>query len=251
VHILNGDCLKNQLEDKFKEEFIVMRECLIDGNVQGDTLAEFFSNRAAFTAHYDGCTVSGYHQYAASEIKKINTIPLKSDIFCWFEDDLFCQANWWFVINLLIKNGHQSRIYLVRPNNGHRYSFATMTEHELVTAFDNKQLLLSWQLTLLERLWSLYQQKKCNAMLEIATKLSKELPFLLPAIVAHQHRTPDENGLGYPQRQLLAIMQELGTTEFGPVFQCFSEREGIYSFGDLQVKQMFDQLIKIKLVYGT
>jgi len=247
VHILNGDSLKNQLKGTVQAERIVMRECLIDGNIQGETLVTFYANRAAFTGQYEGCTVAGYYQYAAPEINKINALAPESEVYCWFEDDLFCQANLWFVLNLLIKNGHHSHIYLIRPNKANRYNFNKMTDDELNKAFDNKQLLLSSQLTLLAELWPLYQQNNVNDMLVIAKKLRIALPFLLPAIAAHECRAPDENGLGYPQRQLLAIMQELDTTEFGPVFQCFSEREGIYSFGDLQVKQMFEQLVKQKL----
>ena len=247
VHILNGDALKYQLKNTFDTEKVVMRECLIDGNRQGENLIKFYANRAEFTAQYEGCTVAGYYQYAAPEIDKINTIALGCEIYCWFEEDLFCQANLWFVLNLLIKNGHQSHIYLVRPNQANRYNFNQMSEHELNLAFENKQLLLSSQLILLEKLWPLYQQNNVNEMLVIAKKLSVALPFLLPAITAHQRRAPDESGLGYPQRQLLAIMKELNTNEFVAVFQCFSAREGIYSFGDLQVKQMLEQLIKQKI----
>lgn len=50
VHILNGDCLKFQLQDIIHAELIVTRECLIDGNVQGETLTDFYANRAEFTA---------------------------------------------------------------------------------------------------------------------------------------------------------------------------------------------------------
>ena len=243
VHILNGDCLKYQLKDIVKAEVIVMRECLIDGNVQGATLSEFYANRAAFTAQYQGCTFAGYYDIAAVEIDKIAHIAIGSQIICWFEDDLFCQINFWFVINLLMKNGHQNNIYLVRPSAGNEYSFANMTESELQLAYQNKQKLLSQPLVSLAKLWPLYQQNDVDTMLAVARELTDIYPFLLPAIKAHLRRTPDKNGLGYPERQLLAIAAELDSTEFSVIFQCFSAREGIYSFGDLQVKQMFDRVM--------
>ena len=243
VHILNGDCLKAQLRHVVKDEVIVMRECLIDGNVQGETLTEFYANRANFTAQYQGCTVAGYYEIAAAEIDKIANIEMGSQIICWFEDDLFCQVNFWFVINLLTKRGHTENINLVRPSQGNEYSFATMTESELQLAYQRMTKLLPQPLALLAKLWSLYQQNDANAMTAIAKQLSDEWPFLLPAINAHLRRTPDESGLGYPERQILAIATELGSTEFADIFQCFSAREGIYSFGDLQVKQMFDRVM--------
>ena len=72
VHILNGDCLKAQLRHVVKDEVIVMRECLIDGNVQGETLTEFYANRANFTAQYEACTVAGYYEMAATEIDNMS-----------------------------------------------------------------------------------------------------------------------------------------------------------------------------------
>ncbi len=243
VHILNGDCLKVQLQDIVKAEVIVMRECLIDGNVQGETLTEFYANRANFTAQYQGCTVAGYYEMAAAEIDKIANIEMGSQIICWFEDDLFCQVNFWFVINLLTKCGHAENIMLLRPSQGNEYSFATMTESALELAYQRMTKLLPQPLALLAKLWPLYQQNDANAMTAIARQLSDEWPFLLPAINAHLRRTPDESGLGYPERQILAIAAELNTKEFKVIFQCFSAREGIYSFGDLQVKQMFDRVM--------
>ena len=48
-HILNGDALKEQFPtDKIDGHLIVCRECLIDGNIQGDSLMEFWDNRAEF-----------------------------------------------------------------------------------------------------------------------------------------------------------------------------------------------------------
>jgi len=246
VHILNGDSLKYQLQAIINDELIVTRECLIDGNVQGETLTDFYANRAAFTAQYDDCTVAGYYEKSATEIDKIANIEVGRQIICWFEDDLFCQANFWFVINLLVKSGHQENIYLVRPSPGNEYSFASMAEYELTLALKEKQALFPQQLKLLAELWPLYQQNDGEKMVIIAQQLSTELPFLLSAIKAHQCRIPDESGLGYPERQLLAVVAELNSTEFSAVFKCFSAREGIYSFGDMQVKQMFERLIESK-----
>jgi len=248
VHILNGDSLKFQLHAVINDELIITRECLIDGNVQGETLIDFYANRAEFTAQYDDCTIAGYYAKSATEIDKMANIKVGREIICWFEDDLFCQANFWFVIHLLVKSGHQENIYLVRPSSGNEYSFASMAEDELSLALKEKQTLFPQQLKLLAELWPLYQQNDGEKMLAIARQLYDELPFLLPAMQAHQCRMPDESGLGYPERQLLAVMAELNSNEFSAVFKCFSAREGIYSFGDMQVKQMFERLIESKKV---
>ena len=68
--------------------------------------------------------------------------------------------------------------------------------------------------------------------------------FLKPAIKAQIDRAPDEQGLGRPERALIAIMKELNTKDFGAVFRLFCQREAIYSFGDLQVKKFIEDIQK-------
>ena len=243
VHILNGDSLKYQLQNLLTEDYIVARECMIDGNVQGESLSELYQNRAASIAQYDGFEAKDYYLKTVPEIEKIVAIASTCDVICWFEDDLFCQTNFWFVIHLLARYAKVANVHLVRPNKGNEYSFANMSEQALGTALDNRQQLTSEQINGLAKLWPLYQQNNCNEMVVVAAKLSMQLPFLLPAIEAQRQRAPDESGLGYPERQLVAIMNELNSTEFSTVFRTFSQQEQLYSFGDLQVKRMFEQLI--------
>lgn len=244
IHILNGDSLKNQLKGLVKEEVIVARECLIDGNVQGESLAKLYANRAKFIAEYDGFEIEDYYQKTVPEIEKIVALPPNCELFCWFEDDLFCQTNFWFVVHLLVTYTNVERFYLVRPNKGNEYSFAGMREKELMIAFENSQPIEGKQLALLAQLWPLYQRNEYQQMLMIAAELNEAMPFLISVIEAQQRRTPDQSGLGYPERRLLAIINELNSPEFSAVFRTFSAQEGIYSFGDMQVKRMFDQLNK-------
>jgi hypothetical protein len=43
-HILNGDALKGQFPSEIPGQLIVARECLVDGDVSGESLSEFFRN---------------------------------------------------------------------------------------------------------------------------------------------------------------------------------------------------------------
>lgn len=242
VHILNGDALKSQVSDLLSDDIIIMRECLIDGNVQGDSLTAFYANRAKFIASYQNFSATQYYQVSVPQINKMNDIDLDSEIICWFEDDLFCQVNFWFVMNLLSKKAEYRKIYLVRPSKGNEYSFATMASYELKIALAKKKALTPQQFKLFSFLWPRYQRNDYQGMIEVAKQLQATLPFLLPAVMAHQRRAPDKSGWGYPERQLIAIMKELNTQDFTTVFQCFSAREAIYSFGDLQVQQMFERV---------
>jgi hypothetical protein len=97
-------------------ELIVARECLVDENIQGGNLSDLFGNRAEYLERYPQVSVGIYFEITVPEIAKITNIPQKLIVYCWFEDDLFCQVNFWFVLHLLAKNQQIYKIYLVRPN---------------------------------------------------------------------------------------------------------------------------------------
>ena len=135
-------------------------------------------NRADFIGQYPECSVEDYLLNTVPEFEKIIALPIDCEITCWFEDDLFCQVNFWFVIHLLVKKGHKNSIYLVRPNAGNEYSFANMTEAELKFACQNKLKLLAQPLVALAQLWPLYQQDDIASMRVIAKQLIEIYPFL-------------------------------------------------------------------------
>ena len=92
-------------------------------------------------------------------------------------------------------------------------------------------------------LWDAYRTNDLARLQHTATKLEKKYPFILDAVRAHIERLPSAEDPGRPMRTLKAIVEELGTEEFGSVFQEFCNREPIYGFGDLQVKRMLNDLI--------
>ena len=247
-HILNGDELKHQFPQSIDGEIIVARECLVDGNVEGNDFESLMSNRAKFIDQYPECTSEDYYLKTVPEFKKVIALSSTSEITCWFEDDLFCQVNFWYVLFLLSqkKIGGERRIYLARPNNGNEYSFGHMSQSELIVAFQNRTLIFAEHLAQLGKLWPNYQQNNHSELSQIADSLKGEFPFLLPAVDAHIARTPDESGLGYPERVLLEIIKAQTQPTFKTVFRAFYQKMPLYSFGDLQVKAMYDRLINAK-----
>jgi len=71
---------------------------------------------------------------------------------------------------------------------------------------------------------------------------SKAFKFLPEVCKAHIERFPEGNQMSRPQRVLMELIDQ-SNGNFAEVFSAFSEREGIYGFGDLQVKAMYDKLI--------
>jgi len=241
-HILNGDSLKAQLPEKIQGEIIVVRECLVDGNVKGSNLVELFHSRAQFISqHYEGFSEKDYYENTVPEFQKIQGIANGADINLWFEDDLFCQVNLWFIINLLSNLHQHNTIFLIRPKTHNQYGFGGLNESEFISVIESRFLLT--KLDELASLWELYQNNDTKKLLNTARKLENTYPFILPAVKAHLERIPTEGNLGRPSQSIIQIMNELETEEFEPVFREFNKRESIYGFGDLQVKNLFDEIM--------
>jgi len=243
-HILNGDSLKQQFPERIQGEVIVVRECLVDGNVKGNDLDELFASRAKFLSQSYGGTEQDYYDKAVPEFKKIQNITDDVDINLWFEEDLFCQVNFWFTINLLSKSEKNNSIYLIKPEKHNQYGFGGLDESQLVSIYENRLLLT--ELDRLADLWKLYQKNDLEQLLKTTKQLESKYPFILTAVKAHIERIPTEGSLGRPSQSLIQIMKELKTEEFGTVFREFNKRENIYGFGDLQVKRLIDLLNRVE-----
>lgn len=241
-HILNGDVLKEQFPKDIHGEIIIARECLVDGNVAGDSLKDLFQTRAEFISeNYPDVSIEDYYQGTVPEFLKIQSIPENVEINLWFEDDLFCQVNLWFVMYLLRQKNTPNSVFLVRPQKHSMYGFGGLDTQELELLFQNKKEVK--EIKAFSDLWTAYQSNE----LEVLTQLAEELtlyPFIANAVKAHIERNPFGQDGGRPIKVLKEIIDELGDDSFGSVFQEFNRRESIYGFGDLQVKRMFDRIVK-------
>ncbi len=247
-HILNGDSLKEQFPKTIQGKIIVAREALVDGNVEGESLEEFYETRATFiSSHYAGYSKEDYFEKTVSEFEKIQVTASEVDINLWFEDDLFCQVNFWFVVYLLTKNGQKNSVFLVRPKEHTQYGFGGLDESELISIYENRLSITQNQLDKIALLWEHYKNNDAEKLLQTAKELGKNYAFMLPAINAHFQRFPSETNkqrLDRPTASLIQIMKDLKSEEFALVFKEFSKRESVYGFGDLQVQRLFDAIKK-------
>ena len=188
---MNGDALQEMLPEVLEGERIVMRECLVDGDVSGTTLRELYANRARFiSTTYEGFTEPDYYVMTVPELEKIQRIRKGSTVNLWFEDDLFCQVNLWFVCHLLQQSGQAVELYLVRPATDLQYGFGGLDAKGLLVAYQNRQAVNAEQLAALAELWHLYQMRDHLGIMEIADGVSAELPFLLPVARAYIDALP-------------------------------------------------------------
>ncbi len=245
-HILNGDCLVEQLcQTSINQDFIVCRECLIDGNVAANNLTEFWKIRANFIAETYGASTEDYFTKSVNELEKLYLLPDNAEVCLWFENDLFCQTNMWFVLSLLAKHFNLKlyRIFPVIENKEDIWKgFGVADAAKLELAYSAKVPFKSTDLELGVNLWVAYQNGDFKKLQELSKENSTCFQFLEEVCQAHIDRFPSDKTLGRPDQVVKQIM-ETKSKEFSIVFEEFSKREGIYGFGDLQVKSIYERVI--------
>lgn len=242
-NILNGDALKDQFPvDQIKGEIIIMKECLVDGPINGNSLNEFLENRANFIQEVYGDSASKYRDEVIPEISKITSIE-EGEVNLWFEDDLFCQVNLWFICSLIYTKENIT-VNLVRPKGSLQYGFGGLSQAELIEVYNHRTRLTQINVNQLTWVWFTYQKNHVERLLKLSVQIGEEFPFIKEAIIAQIERESIDGEKGRPQQKILDIIQEKSTQDFRIVFQEFCRKEPIYGFGDLQFKRIFDSVIE-------
>ena len=240
VHVLNGDALaqKFPLEGKV----IIAREALIDGPVKAESFDEFWKLRATY---HEGEFPQGGSSYSVdvkNEFGKLLQLKSVSSINLWFEHDLFCQVNMWFTTYFLHKNNINSPLYRVMPPAMMEdvwSGFGKMGAIELLDCYKNRVKLTTDEIALGVDLWNAYSENQVNTLQELSSKFRAGFPLLNQAVHAHIQRLPLHGSR--PHERLKQILQS-GYQDFNEIFTEFSRTEGVYGFGDLQVKNMLAEL---------
>ena len=241
THILTGDCLAHTFRDsQIEGDVIVSRECLIEGDVNFQSLKDFWKARARFIKTSYGETEEKYFANVAAEYEKIFSLSSSDEIYLWFEYELFCQTNMWFVLYLLNKKS-LTEIYRVAPvfedEKDLWKGFGRMAKDDLRKCFDERVKFTKEDIQLGVNLWGAYKHGDL-AKLEILSNTKSEcFPYLKEVCTAEIERKSDKR----PQKTLRKITEK-GITDFNELFTLFAEEEGVYGFGDLQVKAMCENL---------
>lgn len=236
-HILNGDALKAQFpKDRIPGEIFVARECLVEGPVDAKTLDGLIELREQFISD----TYGGNYEKTADEINAVNSIT-EGEINLWFEEDLFCQVNLWFICSLLYLK--KVNVYLVIPYDSLKYGFGGLNQDQLVSTFHQRKKLTPVNVNQFALLWFAYRSNHIERLLKLGVQMYTDFPFVMNAISAHFDRLPKDEKPGLPEQIIRDILNEKSTQDFGVVFREFHERAPIFGFGDLQVKRIFDKVI--------
>lgn len=250
LHILNGDALMAQIKGSgISGKFIVFRECLIEGPVVPDTTSlVFWQQRAAYLEKTYGEPPLQYRATVVNPMEQLAGINKNMPVNLWFENDLFCQANLWFILKFMRQKNLANKVYRVFPQPPEQpedwKGFGKSSPAGLAILFKNKVAFTETGASAGANLWNAFVQKDFRQMQAVAEKAPPgfaHLPEVADAFRCLHPKTA--TGLSRPERRLRKILAS-GKTEFGDIFRAFNETEGIYGFGDASVKAMLEKAIK-------
>ncbi|REC48749.1 DUF1835 domain-containing protein [Candidatus Chryseobacterium massiliense] len=239
-NITNGDCLAEQLkETTISGEMIICREALVTGSLQAENLDVFWKIRSEFIAENYGDTKENYYRKVVSECNKIMQIPEDSEVHLWFEDDLFCQVNMWFCLTLIPKDKNINiyRIFPKASKENQWKGFSDSDRFDLEKTLTSRVLFKQKDLELGQNLWEAYQSNRQNKLKQLSEIQSDCFRFLPELITAYQNINPEV---------FIQNLIQNGITDFSEVFEKFRDELGIFGFGDLQVKLIYDKVFQEK-----
>lgn len=244
-NILNGDSLAYSFPDaKLEGDIIVVREGLIDGDLSGNNLQDFWRSRAKFL----GVTEAEYQGQVVKEFEKILNAPDDSEFNLWFEYDLFCQVNMWFVISLINSLPIKKKVFAVYTSHLDKTSkqfwngFGPANSDELKICYSSRVSLSETDLRLGQNLWKAYKNGDLEELIGLSKNQSSAFPYLQEVVNAHVDRFPKDGTKGRPERVIEDITKNI-STDFHKVFKEFWNRESIYGFGDTQLKSLYDKVM--------
>lgn len=171
VHILNGDCLQDTLQ---AENALIVREMFVEGPIKADSWELLFNKRADYLEKTYSIPVDEYQKKSVSEFKKMQQIANHTEVYLWFDYDLFCFVNLLFILQLLIKN-KTLKLFLIRPLRKRSFriwnGFGQHTKADLLLAYSQKSSLQTRDINELSQLWNKLGKK-------YVLKHHRHIPFL-------------------------------------------------------------------------
>lgn len=232
-HVLPGDAqVETFKETKATGEIIVCREALIEGDLKAESLEDFWQVREDyFSRHYPDSEIS-YAENVKSEFEKLLNVSSDDEVNLWFEHELFCQSNLWFCLSLLSETDAQ--VYRVAPivenENDLWKGFGGLSAEEVEKCFAQRIKLSKEDVEFGKQLWEHFQLKSFDF---IDFEKAKNFPHLKEVCEAAAEIE------SRPEARMREIL-ETGETDFGKVFEKFREAEGVYGFGDSQVRKIYE-----------
>src|SRR5688572_12480771 len=195
VHVLNGDALAYKFF--IEGEVIVARECMMEGPLRANSMEEFWNTRATYLSeHFLETDSPDYYHEVKEEFEKLLPLRDVSGINLWFDHDLFCQVNMWFVINYIVKNKIDGPLFRIMPSASVDVwaGFGYMRKTDLQHCYAQRVKFTTKDIELGMALWKAYIEEDLRGLQNLSQNASACFPLLEEACNAHLQRFPLNEG---------------------------------------------------------
>jgi hypothetical protein len=223
LHVLNGDATAAVFPPTLPGERTVWRDILMEGPAAGDADA-----RAAWLAPRLGVSADDYARGWREGQRILAHAKEHDEVVLWFEQDLFCATNLWFVLDRL----EAPRISLVFPPLSAGGGLGVRAPGAFEPLFERRRALTAADIADARALWRVYAAPEPLPL----TRLQPTLPFAPTAVRLHCARFPSlVDGLDGVEHATLAALDH--PLEFAVLFRRVTTSTGLseLALGDVQL----------------
>lgn len=179
LHLLNGDATLAVFPSTLAGDRAVWRDIMVEGPALGDGAA-----RGAWLAPRLGVTPDDYARGWREGQAVLARAADEDEVILWFEQDLFCAVNLWFVIAHLPATAPLSLVF--PPLTARFAGLGTQSAHELMALFERRRPLDATTRAQATSLWHAYAASDPTALLQTRAAFD----FAADAIRLHLGRFP-------------------------------------------------------------
>ena len=234
AHVLAGDALSDVFgQSGVGGKVVVFREALITGDLDGETLDEFWNTRANFVELEYGADPIEYHDNLAVELVGLLDLGEGDEVNLWFEHELFCAVNMWFCLDLL--RSTSATLCRVSPlDTGHVWDgFGKHTPEEVAMCYRRREVFTSEDIELAANLWSAFRMRDGAALIRLGSEGSPRFPHLKEVCEAAAE-------VDTKPREIVRRLKASGLKEMATLFPEFRKAAGVFGFGDTQVEKLMN-----------
>ncbi|MFN0159056.1 MAG: hypothetical protein ACKVRP_13415 [Bacteroidota bacterium] len=232
LHILNGDAAAELVRHSDVGGVVVpWRESLMTGPTpEGLPLTQWIDIRTkhlseAYEADPDHCRYDLQRQ-----IESLHSFIDHEEVILWFDRDLFCQVNLWYLLHWFSTRKHESvRLSIVglekHPDLHLQSGIGSLDSKSMRAFFDQRTPLTDAHLALGSRAWIAYCSPDPMTLERAVDFNTSALPFVKDVLLRHLERFPStRNGLGRIENRILELLST-GCVSFNEVYEGISNND--------------------------
>ena len=241
LHLLNGDATLAVFPSTLPGHRAVWRDIMVEGPALDDGAA-----RAAWLAPRLGVAPDEYEQGWREGQAVLVRAAADDEVILWFEQDLFCAVNLWFVVARLPPT---TRLWLVFPPLDDTFAgLGTSTSSELAALFESRRPLDREARAEAAALWRAYAASDPTALSQPRAALA----FAGQAVRLHLGRFPSTaQGLDEIEAATLRALVP-GPRAYGDLFRAVTHAppQRRHGMGDIQYAAALRDLVPLIEIDG-